>query len=218
MASTRLPGKALRPLCGKPMLQYVLERVSRSARVRALAVCTSDQPQDDPIAQWCERLGVRCARGPHEHVAQRLLTAAERLGLTAFVRICGDSPLVDPALIDACAALYVPGRHDLVTNKLRRSFPLGETVELVDLAALRRAVGRMSTAAQREHVTTYFYEHPDEFEIVGISNGVDLSSLKLCVDTEEDFERVEAIVSQMRRDHWDYSMREIVERFCTMPV
>lgn len=216
--SRRLPGKALRPLRGKPMLEYVLERLERCTQPNLVAVCTTQRPEDDAIASLCEKLELRYFRGAEQDVAQRLLAAAERFGLRALVRVCGDSPLIDPALVDYAITLYEQGDYDVVTNTLKRTYPSGQSVELVETAALRRAVARMRTPEEREHVTSYFYTHPDEFHILNFTGDADLSSLKLSVDDADDLARVETIISQMKRPHWDYGLREIVERFCTMPV
>ena len=213
MLSQRLPGKMLRPLAGRPLLQYVLERVSRCRNADQVVVSTSVEPADDPIRDFCAALDVDCCRGSHENVAQRFLETIKRYDLDAFVRVCGDSPLIDPQLIDQGLETFRTGLFDIVTNNLRRSYPSGQTVEIFGAAAFRLGCERMHKPAHREHVTRYFYENPDGFRIHNFTTAEDYTGIELAVDTVEDFNRIEDVVSRMEPPHWQYGLREIVERF-----
>src|SRR5207237_10689417 len=108
---------------------------------------------DDAIAGFCAELGVPCHRGPHDDVAGRLLEAAERAELHGFVRVNGDSPLLDQALVDRGVRLFAAGGRDLVTNVRPRSFPRGQSVEVIGSAALRAALPRLTAPGEREHGT-----------------------------------------------------------------
>lgn len=218
MASRRLPGKSLRPIRGRPMLQYVLERLQHCRESGDLAVCTSTSAEDDAIATLCQSLGVACFRGSHLNVAERFMQALDHFGARAFVRICGDSPLIDPAIVDEAMARLLEGEDEIVTNNLLRTFPAGQTVEAFRSQTYRRGFARMQHSDELEHVTRHFYRYADRFRILNFTNETDLSNLRLSVDGEEDLARVEGILGQMTRPHWDYGLREIVDRFCTMPV
>ncbi|HUE14627.1 MAG TPA: NTP transferase domain-containing protein, partial [Planctomycetaceae bacterium] len=115
MNSRRLPGKSLRPLCGKPMLQYVLENLAQLDELAETIVATSTDPSDDPIAEFCERVGTACFRGPLDNVAERFLQALRTHDLSAFVRISGDSPLLDPRLVARAVALFAESAVDLAS-------------------------------------------------------------------------------------------------------
>ena len=131
MSSMRLPGKSLRPLCGKPMLQYVLESLAQVDELAETIVATSSDPSDDPIAEFCDQFGSVCFRGSLDHVAERFLQTANARGLSAFVRVSGDSPLLDPRFVARAVDLFVESNADVVTNVFPRTYPPGMSVELV---------------------------------------------------------------------------------------
>ncbi|MGE4538355.1 MAG: NTP transferase domain-containing protein [Desulfovibrio sp.] len=209
MNSSRFPGKVLHAIAGKPLLQYLFESLGHCREADMLAVATSDRDTDDPVAAFCREHGVPCHRGSLEDVAGRMLGAAERFGLTAFARVCGDSPLLDHRLADRMLAAFRAGDLDLATNVGMRTFPVGQSVEVLDTAAFAKACRRMRTAAQREHVTRIFYETPGDARIRNIESEGDYGTVRLCVDTREDMARVAAMVRAMRRPHWDYDYRAL---------
>jgi spore coat polysaccharide biosynthesis protein SpsF len=198
MSSRRLPGKVLRVLAGRPLLDHVLDRVGRARGIDAVAVATSTESGDDPIAEFCSTYGAMCVRGPLADVARRLWLAAEALRLDAFVRICADSPLVDPALIDRAVIAFGPG-VDLVTNVLPRTYPPGQAVEVVSTAALAAAVARMTEPADREHVTRYFYRNASAYRIRNLRSDRDYGALRLVVDTAADLQRLETLLGALDR-------------------
>ena len=212
MGSKRLPGKVLAPLAGKPALDYVVERLAAAGESGLAAICTSEDEGDDPVAEFCELRGLRCVRGALDDVAARLLAAATELELDAFVRVNGDSPLIDPQLVDRGVALFAGAETDLVSNVFpARSYPRGQSVEVLRTAAVERAWAKMDSAEEREHVTPYLYAHPDEFAIEGFASGGDFGDVRLVLDTDEDRLRLEGVLAAMDRAHTEYGWREIVE-------
>ena len=207
MTSTRLPGKVLAPLAGRPALEWLLERLEHAEGLDALIVATSDDPSDDPVVAFCAARGTRVARGPLEDVAARMLAAAE--GLDAFVRVNGDSPLLDQRLVERGAALMRETGADLVTNVRPRTFPPGQSVEVVRTAALARALEAGASAEEREHVTGPLYGNG--WTIARFEADVPRTDVHLTLDTPADHERLEAILRAMDRPHWDYGWAEVVE-------
>ncbi len=250
MRSRRLPGKVLRPLAGRPVLQYLLERVGRctglyqvpsrcsdsrplrpadtAARpyqsecaaggrygalettLGAVAVATSSDSSDEPIARFCDAFGVRCIRGPLEDVALRFKLAAETLKLDAFVRLCADSPLLDPQLITRAVDAFRSGNVDLVTNVFPRTFPPGQSVEVMGVRVFAAALPSMNRPGDREHVTKYFYEHPDRYRFLNLSAEHDATGADFAVDTEADLERIAALVAALDRPHWEYGLAHLI--------
>lgn len=213
MSSRRLPGKSLRPLCGKPMLQYVLESLAHVGQLAQTIVATSTDASDDPIAEFCGQFGAVCVRGSLDHVAERFLQAAHTQGLSAFVRISGDSPLLDPRLVARGVDLFVESNADVATNVSPRTFPAGMSVEVVRSASFEGAVPKMSDAYDREHVTSYFYGHNDQYQIVNFSLDEPRRDVHLAVDTPEHFDFVARIVAKMKHPHWDYALEDVL-RIC----
>jgi spore coat polysaccharide biosynthesis protein SpsF (cytidylyltransferase family) len=209
-SSSRLPGKVLREVAGKPLLQYLLERLANASLSRPVVVATSSDASDDDLAAFCDAFGVDCHRGPLDDVAQRMLEAAETRGLDAFVRVSGDSPLLDSALVDRAVELLRAGENDLVTNVHPRTFPHGQSVEALRTSAFRRMCSALTEPHDREHVTRYIYRHADEFRIASFTHDPDISALQLAVDTPEDLARFESILSSMTRPHWRYDLDGVV--------
>lgn len=208
MGSSRLPGKSLRPIAGRPLLQYVLDRLQRCPDVDRIVVATSTATGDDLLARYCEDRGVVCVRGSENDVASRFMGVLEREPMDAFVRVCGDRPLLDHALVSRAVGLYRAGDDDLVTNAWPATFPPGQTVEVVRTATFQRAFAGMN-AQDREHVTPLFYRDHQRFRIQNFTADADYSGVRLVVDTQADARVIEGIITRMHRDHWTYSLDEI---------
>jgi spore coat polysaccharide biosynthesis protein SpsF len=185
------------------MLQYLLESLER-ARLGRLVVATSDSPADDGIAALAADLALPCVRGDEADVASRFAAAVERYGFEAFARVCGDSPLLDPELIRRGLAEFAASPCDLATNTHPRSFPKGQSVEVVRSEAFLRARPGFDAAGDREHVTRYFYRNAERFRIRNFASGGDWSAVQLSVDLPEDFRRLETLLARAEKPHWDY--------------
>lgn len=213
MSSRRLPGKVLREVAGRPLMEYVLERVGRARAIDEVIVATSIDPSDDDVVTFCAERGVRCHRGPLEDVATRFAQAVERFSFPAFVRVSADSPLLDQHVVDLVATAFDDGAADMATNVFPRSFPHGQSVEILRADAFRRGLGLVRDDHDREHVTQVFYRHRERFRIRNVSADRDRAEVRLAVDTEEDLGRVAAIVARMTRPHWTYDLPAILELY-----
>ena len=214
MSSTRLPGKALRPMNGVPVLELLVDRVGDSWDGGRLVVATSDQlvalapadrqslpaGPDDPIAAWCERRGVACVRGALEDVLARFVAALERYRPDVVVRLTGDNPLVDgravAAGVEAFRRRCGDGQATGVSNHLEdRTDPYGYCVEVVRPGALRELLASDPSPEDREHVTLGLRRR-GRLESYGILPG-DRRSLRWTVDTGEDFDYVESLFVEL---------------------
>ncbi|GIK27092.1 MAG: glycosyltransferase family protein [Anaerolineae bacterium] len=209
MGSTRLPGKIALPLLGKPMLWWVVHRVTKSRLVDAVVVATTTNPQDDPTAAMCNDFGWPCFRGSEEDVLDRYYQAAREFGAAHIVRITSDCPLIDPSVIDLVVAAYrsTAPMVDYASNTQQRCYPRGLDTEVFGAAALERAWIE-DQSAWREHVTPYFYRHPEWFRLASVSNPTDYSHHRWTVDTPEDFELIERIYSHF--GHGDFGWRDVL--------
>lgn len=193
MSSARFPGKVLAPFRGKPIIDHVVEAVQR-AEV-PVVVATSEERSDDPLAGYVVSRGGACFRGPLDDVLERFLRCSELHPCDWVIRICGDSPLLDPRVIRAVLR-ELPGaaRDDvsLVTTTSPRTFPLGMNVEAVRLEALRALRAEPLTKDDCEHVTRFFHRHPERYRTRNVASGnAALAQLELAVDTVADLERIE---------------------------
>lgn len=211
MNSSRLPGKVLKSISGHPMIWYVLKSLSLCDEKQRLIVATSVEKTDAPIVEYCECHSQAVFRGPLGDVARRFLNVMEAYRLDAFVRICGDSPLIDHRIVDHAIGLFRDNDYDLVTNVMPRTFPKGQSVEVLKADVFRSAYASFSDPEEKEHVTKHFYNHRDRFRIHNFSAQEDWSGCNLCVDTEEDFGRVSGLIQHMEKPHWEYSWRECVK-------
>ena len=212
MNSTRLPNKVLYQINGKPLLKYLIERLT-SIVEGELCIATSDHTKDDEIEDLCLIEKVPCFRGSLKDVANRILIAATNYKTDAFVRINGDSPLMDPKVIEEGIEIYQNGNYDLVTNVFPRSFPIGQSVEVIRTKTFEYVYEKMSSSDHFEHVTKYFYDNPDEFKIKNFKNDQDLNSYRLVVDTPEDLDCIKKIIGRMTRPHTEYSLDELIELY-----
>ena len=208
--STRLPGKVLREVGGKPVLAYLLERLEHATLIDDIVVATSDDPSDDDLTAFCRTTEVDCHRGSFGDVAGRILGAARARKLDAFVRVSGDSPLLDQSLVDRAVALLRDSDSELATNVYTRTYPRGQSVEAFRTDAFARGYEAMEDDVDLEHVTPFFYRHESDFRIASFEHDPNLGDLRLVVDTQDDLDAFTQIVSAMDRPHWDHSLEDVV--------
>jgi spore coat polysaccharide biosynthesis protein SpsF len=214
MGSTRLPGKVLCDLAGRPVLEWLFERLEHARELDALMLATSTEQADDPVAAFGVQRGVAVHRGPLEDLAARVLGAAEAGGLDALARVNGDSPLLDQRLVDRGVALLRESEADLVSNVRPRSFPPGQSVEVLRTATLRTAVQRMDDDGDREHVTAWLYRHPGDVRVVRFEHDPPVTEPRLTLDDESDRARLQGVLLRMERPHWQYRWDEMVALAC----
>lgn len=210
ISSQRLPGKVLREINGKPMLAYTLERLAYCRSVNATIVATSNDPSDDLIEHFCATRGVNCFRGSLADVAGRFVAAAVQYDLDACVRVNGDSPLLDQQLIDYGVTVFRDGNFDLVTNVFPRTYPKGFSVEVIRVSALRHVCSVTRDDADREHVTRYFYQHPESFRLWNFSFRQNCGDQQLSIDTVDDLRLFDAMIVAMTKPHWQYGVEEVL--------
>ena len=211
MSSTRYPGKVLYGISGKPMLGYLLESLCYCKSKGHVVVATSNTKSDDPIEKFCSNMKVDCYRGSLDNVAQRFVEVIKAYKFSTFVRVSGDSPLLDYRLVDKALGIFQSGHFDLVTNTLKRTFPKGQSVEILDSATFVKAYNKMLAPDEQEHVTRYFYTHNNEFTIHNFESGKAYGDIELSVNTPEDMRRIESIIHSMVKPHWEYNFEELLE-------
>jgi len=212
MSSRRLPGKVLADVLGRPMLARQIERVQRAKRIAQLVVATSDQRSDDAIAALCAELGVACFRGSLEDVLGRFYAAAaaEAPRPAHVVRLTGDCPLADPALIDELVELHLAAGADYTSNALERRFPDGLDVEAMRFDALAIAQREARDAAQREHVTPYLYQHPERFALASLRCERALGALRFTVDQPADLRFVQRVYEALYAANPAFGWRDVL--------
>lgn len=196
MSSRRLPGKVLLPLAGKPLLQHVINALQKIPSLAGIVVATSSEESDNSVADYCGQNSIAYFRGSLTNVAQRFLQALEQQGWDAALRVSADSPMLNWRLVEEAVAMFASGKWDIVTNVFPRSYPHGQSVEIISRAALQQAYPKFSTPEESEHVTPYFYAHAANWRIDSIISPQDRSREQLSIDTPEDFERIQALMTE----------------------
>jgi spore coat polysaccharide biosynthesis protein SpsF len=196
MGSSRLPGKSLMRIAGKPMLAHVLERLSAARTLDHFAVATSIAPRDAAIVDLAREMGAEAFAGSEEDVLDRTYQAAQAASAEAVVRITGDCPLIDPQVVDRTVAFFKDTGADYVRTS---GFPRGLDTEVFSFHNLARAWKEASRDYEREHVTPYFYQNPELFRVreLAASEALHRPELRLCVDTEEDLTLVREIYTRL---------------------
>jgi spore coat polysaccharide biosynthesis protein SpsF len=211
MSSTRLPGKVMADLVGAPMIARQIERVRRAQRIDRVVVATSNDPSDDLLVDGIKALSVDVHRGSLDDVLGRFVGALEAFGpADHIVRLTGDCPLADPEVIDATIALHLERGTDYAANTpAHRTFPKGLDVEIVRAACLKRAGREATDPYEREHVTPYFYRHPERFPQVFLSQEAQEGDLRWTVDRPDDLELVRAVYEALYAAKPDFTSDDV---------
>lgn len=212
MGSTRLPGKALRPLLGRPLLERLYERMSASKLLERVVIATGEGPENIPIVEWARGLGIGCFAGSETDLVDRLFRTARLFSADVLVRVTGDCPLADPEVIDQVIRAYWDDkdRLDYVTNALKPTYPDGLDVDVFSSRTLERMRREVSDPFWREWFTSYLREHPSEYRAVNVERDDDLSALRWTVDYEEDFRFVEEVFSGLYPKKKIFLMKDIL--------
>ncbi len=198
MLSTRLPGKVLKKANGIPLLEMVFERAKKAKKLDKVIIATSTKKADDRIEEFCRKRNIEFFRGSEKNVLERFYLAAKKFGFKTVVRITGDCPLIDPETIDDAITRHFESKADYTSNVFERTFPRGLDVEVFSFGALEKAKNLAKKAGEKEHVTAFIYNHPEIFLLKSLKaeDWRKRPDIRLCVDTEKDFELVEKIFSK----------------------
>jgi spore coat polysaccharide biosynthesis protein SpsF len=220
MSSSRLPGKVLKDIAGKPMLAWVVERSRLSKMVDEVVVATSTDSSDDPLESLCTERGYPVYRGDLYDVLDRYYQAARLQHADVIVRLTGDCPLIDPDVIDHTLDEFFKSGVDFAANRLpppwKRTYPIGLDTEVCTFDALQRAWKEARETYQREHVMPYFYDQEGRFRILLVNHDPDYGSIRWTVDTPEDLELVRRIFAHFKPRE-DFNWLEVLDLFKRHP-
>jgi len=213
MTSTRLPGKVLKEVLGKPLLEYHIERLQRVRLADELVIATTVNDTDQPIVDLCERLGVKFFRGSEEDVLSRYYYTAIEHKADAVVRVTSDCPLIDPKEIDKVIKAYKDNhpRFDYVANTLTRTYPRGMDTEVFSMKALKEAFEKATEVPQREHVTPFIHRQPDRYKLLNVEYKDDFSFHRWTVDTIEDFALIKILIEELYPKKSHFSLEDCLE-------
>lgn len=209
-ASTRLPGKVLLKILGKPLLWYLIKRLEKVKTQNQLIIATSNSNSNQPIIDFLENYDVTYYAGSENDVLDRFYQTSKEFNGDIIVRITADCPLMDPKIIDRGLEIFLGGNYDYVSNVHPPTFPNGFDIEIFSFKTLETSWKNAKLKSEREHVTPYVYNNPEKFIMKNFTHRMDLSNYRLTVDTSEDFVVVSKII-EIFHDRWkEFDLEDVM--------
>ena len=204
MESTRLPGKVLKQINGLSLLEFQIERVKKSKKIKRIIVASSKNKSDDQIEKLCLQKNIDFYRGSEDDVLSRYYECANIYKIDTVVRLTADCPLIDPIIIDKVVELFLQNNVDYSSNTTppeTSCWPDGSDVEVFSFEALKKAHKEAYKHEDREHVTFYFWKNKsNSFKINQLSNSKDWSHYRYTVDYENDFKVIKKIYKEIKKE------------------
>ena len=207
-SSKRFPNKVMTKINKKPLLQYVINRVKKSKKITNIIVACSVLKSDDIIVKFCKKNKYNFYRGSLNNVLNRFVNVCKEYNLNHFIRINGDSPCIDPNLIDKAIKIFNKNNCDLVTNVFPRSYPRGTSVEVMTSKLAFDLNKKKISRYCKEHLTSHIYFNHKKYNIINFKNKKNLSNLNLSVDTKSDLKRIKMVL--MNKNFMNMSWKKIV--------
>lgn len=219
-ASTRLPGKTLLKICGKPTLELIIERLQRSRFIDEIVVATTVNPDCDAIEELAKKLEVRCFRGSEEDLLDRVLRAAKAYNADIIVEITGDETLIDPEIVDETIQFYLQNDFAYVSNVLNRRYPRGLDTQVFAVSVLEEVSKLTNDPADRENVSLYIYEHSEKYKLGSVEAPEELNhpDWRWTLDTKEDFEFLKAVYEALYPVKKDFDSYDVLEFIREKPL
>jgi len=213
MGSTRLPGKVMKEILGKPVIQWDLDRISLSKLIDEIIVAIPYGKENDVIVDTIKQYNdkIVTTRGSEDDVLDRYYQAAVQTNADVIVRITSDCPLIDPVVIDNVIEQFLDNDCDYCSNSLTRTYPRGLDTEVFSFKTLEEAWNEAKKGYEKEHVTPYIIENPDKFKLLNVANHIDLSNLRWTLDTKEDFEFINAVYKRIFPKKQLFLMDDVLE-------
>ncbi len=211
MGSTRLPGKVLKKVLDKTLLEYQIERVQRAKLIDEIIVATTTSDNDHPIVELCQALSIPYYRGSEDDVLSRYYETANEFSIDTIIRLTSDCPLIDPEILDQTIELFLTDQFDYTANIVNRKYPRGLDVEVFSKETLKKLFKTAQKKGHREHVTTYIFDHLEDFKIGSLESTQNNGHLRWTVDTNEDFLLIERILTALYPDHPTFLTDDVLD-------
>lgn len=215
MGSTRLPGKTLKEIVGKPMLALQVERIQQSRLIDEIIIATSVEASDDPIEDLARKIGVSCFRGSEDDVLSRVAETLRAFSVDIHVEFMGDNPIPDPMLVDSIIGFYLKHKddYDYVTNALKTTYPPGMEVFVYPAHILLDAEKRAADNELREHVGLHIYQNPERYRVYNLEapSYLHYPHYHFEVDTAEDFNLVKEIFEHFYHTTPGFSLMQVID-------
>jgi len=213
MTSSRLPGKAMSEICGKPTLELMVERLRKVRSINGIIIATTENSADNPIAKLASELGVWCFRGSEHNVLSRVLGAVQQFQTDIIVQTTGDCPLIDPEIVESVIQNYFEHQSDYCSNVLQRTYPIGMDVQVFSRNILEDVAQRTSDPEDLEHVSCFIYKNPQLYKLINVAASEEFydPTLRLTMDTAEDLRLIKNIFEALYFSNKFFSLGNILE-------
>lgn len=198
MGSTRLKGKMLLKIDKKTILEHVIEKVKKIDLIKKIIVATTNDKDDDLIEKICKKNNLSTFRGSKNNVFDRFQKISIQNKYPIIMRINGDSPLLDVNLFNRMIKFSKNKEYDIFTNVQPRTFPQGQSLELIKRSVLYNIDQTKLTKKNKEHVTSYFYENKKKYKIINYTNNINLGKINLSVNSNEDYIKVRKLFKKYK--------------------
>lgn len=211
MTSSRLPKKVMLPLCGKSVLEIVMDRLEKYKK--NIIIATTDDSSSDPISTLCEDLDIKYFKGSTNNVLERYYLAAKKYDAKdedIIVRITSDCPLIDQTLMEKAIDMFVQGNFDYVSNRINRTIPVGLDIEVFSFALLKESFNNAIENFEKEHVTPYIYlTNKNKYKIGSCEENEDNSKYRLTLDEDLDYKAIKEVYAKFG-NKIDFSYKELI--------
>jgi len=215
MGSSRLPGKILKLLDDETVLFHVVNQLKHCKKLENIIVATTNLPEDDVVETCVKKLNVSCFRGHPTDVLDRFFQCAKLHSIKIIIRITADNPLIDPNIVDNAIEKFNNGNFDYLSTQRSKTFPNGTETEIFSFQSLEKAWLNAKKPSEREHVTPYFYNHPEIFQITNLEHSENLSNLRWTIDRENDLKLIKIIISKI--NHRPILLKDILLLYSKEP-
>lgn len=213
MGSSRLPGKVLMPLAGKPALGRMIDRIKPCKYIDEIVVCTTINKKDDQIVSFCKINKVTYYRGSEKNVLKRILEGAKKAKAQTIVVLTGDCPLIDFRHINRAIKFFFKGKYDYVSNAYKRSYPDGFDTQVLKVSALEKADKSTNDPIDRVHPTYFIFRNPDIFKLGNImaKGKMYWPDLGVTLDEKDDYKLINIIFENLLRKNRLFSAKDVVD-------
>lgn len=219
VGSTRLPGKVLKKICGKTVLEHDVIRLKLIKNIDEIVIATTELDRDNKIVEECKKMNVKYFRGSEQNVLARYYYAAKENNADIVVRVTSDCPLIDPEVSSKIIEFYLENmdKYDYVSNTIDRTYPRGLDIEVFSFKALEKTFKEAIIERDKEHVTPYIWDNPDKFKLCQYRNDIDYSYLRWTLDTEEDYLLISTVYKELYGTKDILGFNNIIELFKKKP-
>ncbi|MFC1546674.1 cytidylyltransferase domain-containing protein [bacterium] len=211
LGSSRLPGKVMLKFCEKPVLQHVVNRVSTVEMLDKVIVATTKEKEDIKIKEWCDKNNVSVYQGSSNDVLDRYYKTACLFNAENIIRITADCPVIDPKVLEKIIKMHISNKADYTANTLTNTYPDGQDVEILSFSALKKAWEQAKLTSEREHVTPYIRKHADIFNIISVTNDINLGSKRWTLDNKEDYDFLNLLYDNLYKKNKFFGMHDILQ-------